>query len=273
LYVFLTSTDYVSDIVIQAIRRYFELSVPANTSSEVRTALDQIIGQLNDIGNNDQFRRFNGRVRDLFVVTYLERMKGIYDLGPNVTGYSSTFTRCAEPIIETEVVSDAVRQASEMLRTHFRFLYQFREVLFSMHYMFTRLEPIYPLEMCGRSYAELFYCQICSPETSAVRPCRNLCRNVVGGCTVALNDAGEVISQMLQSACELNTLTTSEIWNLHTSLQTINEELYAIFDTSTDYLLQLAANVSSISHDGPQVLPYMYFECMYPWCLCGLYDC
>jgi len=234
----------VSNIVIQAIQRYFELSVPTNTSSEVQRALGRVITQLDAIHNSDGGRNFNRRLRDLFAVTYLERMKGIYDLGPNVTEYSTVFTRCAEPIIEDEVVSDAVRQASSMIRTHFQALYQFRELLFSMHLMLTHLEAHYPFQQCGRSYAELFYCQICTPETSSVFPCRNVCKNVVAGCTITLNEAGEAISGILQSACELNTLTTSELWNLHTSLQLINEELYAIFNTSREDLLRLAANVS-----------------------------
>ena len=242
VYGFHLVTGYVSDTVLLAIQRYFELSV--NISGEVQRALGRVITQLDAIHNRNGGRNFNRRVRDLFAATYLERMKGIYDLGPNVTEYSNAFSNCAEQIIEDEAITDAIRQASDMIQTHFRSLYQFRELLFSLHFMLTHLEANYPLQECGRSYAQLFYCQICTPETSVVQPCRNVCKNVVAGCTILLNEAGEAISGILQSTCELNTLTTSDTWNLHTPLQVINEELYAIFDTSTEYLLRLAANVS-----------------------------
>ena len=101
-----------------------------------------------------------------------------------------------------------------------------------------------PFIQCVCSFAELFYCHICLPETSSLFPCRNVCKNVISGCTIFLHVIGEEMIEPLRALCQLNTMTNGPVWNLQTILQTLNNKLYSIFDTPTRELLQVVSNVS-----------------------------
>ena len=232
----------MTDVVIDAIRDYFELSVPANANN-IRSTLNRITRQLNNIQLNNRGSRFQARMRELFSSSYLERMRGLYDLNP--TGdYSSSFTECAMGIIEENQISDEITRAIEVMEYHFRSIYYFREILFGIYVVFFNLENSLPFSSCIRSFAELFYCHICLPETATLFPCRNVCKNVLSGCTIFLHVTGEEIVLPLRALCQLNTLTTDASWNLHTALQVINNKLYSIFDVSVSELLGIASEVS-----------------------------
>ena len=60
-----------------------------------------------------------------------------------------------------------------------------------------------PFIQCVRSFAELFYCHICLPETSSLFPCRNVCKNVISGCTIFLHVIGEEMIEPLRALCQL----------------------------------------------------------------------
>ena len=233
---------YVTDVVIEAIRDYFELSVPANASN-IRSTMNRMIRQLNNIHNINTGSNFPDRMKDLFSYSYLERMKGLYNLGPN-NEYNDTFTSCALPIIEQDQISDEISSAIDVMEYNFRSLFYFREVIFSIYDVFFNLERDLPFVQCIRSFAELFYCHICLPETSSLFPCRNVCKNVMSGCTIFLHVFGEEMIEPLRALCQLNTMTNSPVWNLQIALQTLNNKLYSIFDTPTRELLQIASNVS-----------------------------
>ena len=229
----------MTDVVIEAIRDYFELSVPANANN----ILNRVTRQLNNIQLNDGRSSFQARMRDLFSFSYLERMRGLYDLNP--TGdYNNSFTGCAMAIIEENQISNEITRAIDVMEYHFRSLYYFREILFGIYIVFFNLENNLPFTSCVRSFAELFYCHICLPETATLFPCRNVCKNVLSGCTIFLHVTGEEIVLPLQTLCLLNTLTTDASWNLHTALQVINNKLYSIFDFSVSELLGIASEVS-----------------------------
>ena len=229
-------------MVVGAIREYFELSVPPS-SSDIQSALNRVMQQLNNIHINNQGSKFNDRMKELFSYTYLERMRGLYNLGPE-NDYSSNFTKCALPIIEQRQINDEILSAIDVIANHFRALFYFREILYHIHILFFNLEHNLPFGQCIRSFAELFYCHICLPETSSLVPCRNVCKNVLSGCTIFLHVTGEEIVEPLRALCQLNTITTHPSWNLHTALEVINNNLYSIFDTSIAELLQIASSVS-----------------------------
>ena len=170
-------------------------------------------------------------------------MRGLYDLNP--TGdYSASFTECAMAIIKENQISDEITRAINVMEYHFRSLYYTRELLYSIYIVFFHLEQNIPFLDCASSIAELFYCHICSPETATLLPCRNVCKNVLSGCTIFLHVTGEEIINPLQALCQLNTMTSHPSWNLHTVLEVINNELYSIFDASIGNLLQIGSSVS-----------------------------
>ena len=233
---------YVSNVIIEVIRDYFELSVPASASN-IQSAMNRMIRQLDNIHNINTGSNFPDRMKDLFSYSYLERMRGFYNLGPD-DEYNEDFTRCALPIIEQSQISDEILSAIDVMEYHFRALFYFREILFNIHTVFLNMEGGLPFIQCVRSFAELFYCHICLPETSSLFPCRNVCKNVISGCTIFLHVIGEEMIEPLRALCQLNTMTNDPVWNLQTTLQTLNNKLYSIFDTPTRELLQIASNVS-----------------------------
>ena len=184
-------------------------------------------------------------MKDLFSFTYLERMRGLYDLNSTVD-YNDSFIECAMRIIEENQISDEITRAIDVMEYHFRSLYYTTELLYSIYIVFFHLESNLPFFNCARSFAELFYCHICSPETATLFPCRNVCKNVLSGCTIFLHVTGEEIIDPLQALCRLNTMTSHPLWNLHTILEVINNELYSIFDTSIGNLLQIGSSVSIV---------------------------
>ena len=231
-------------MVIEAIRDYFELSVPANATS-IRRVLNRITRQLNNIQINNGGSSFSGRMRELFSYTYLERMRGLYNLAPD-SDYSSSFTDCALEIIEQNQISDEITNAMDVMEYQFRSLFYARDLFYRIYTVFFNLENNLPFLSCVRSFAELFYCHICLPETTPLFPCRNVCRNVLSGCTIFLHVTGEEIINPLRVLCQLNTMTSHPSWNLHTALEVINNKLYSIFDTSIRDLLQIASSVSFV---------------------------
>ena len=233
---------YVTDVVIEAIRDYFELSVPVNAIN-IQSTMNRMTRQLVNIHLNNTGSFFSDRMKDLFSYSYLERMRGLYNLDSN-DEYSSAFTRCALPIIEQDQISDEITSAIDVMEYHFRSLFYFREVMFSIYDVFLNMERGLPFIQCVRSFAELFYCHICFPETSSLFPCRNVCKNVISGCTIFLHVIGEEMIEPLQAVCQLNTMTNHPVWNLHTALETLNNKLYSIFNTPIEDLLQIASNVS-----------------------------
>ena len=255
----------MTDVVIDAIRDYFELSVQANADN-IRAALNRITRQLDNIQLNSGVSSFQARMRDLFSSSYLERMRGLYDLNP--TGdYNNSFTGCAMAIIEENQISDEITGAIDIMEYHFRSLYYFREILFGIYIVFSNLENNLPFTSCIRSFAELFYCHICLPETATLFPCRNVCKNVLSGCTIFLHVTGEEIVLPLRVLCQLNTLTTDASWSLHTALQVINNKLYSIFDASVSELLEIESNVSfnlvvAIGNFSPQVQIVILMRCI-----------
>ena len=235
---------YVTDVVIEVIRDYFELSVPANASS-IQSTMDRMTRQLNNIHNINTGSSFPARMKDLFSYSYLERMRGLYNLGPN-NKYNDAFTDCALPIIEQSQISDEILGAIDIMEYHFRSLFYFREVIYGIYDVFFNMERGLPFASCLRSFAELFYCHICLPETSSLFPCRNVCKNVITGCTIFLHVTGEEMIEPLRALCQLNTMTNDPLWNLHTALETLNNKLYSIFDTPIEELLHIASNVSFV---------------------------
>ena len=233
--------DYVTDVVIEAIRLYFELSAPASAN----TTLNMITRQLDNIQRSNEGSNFRARMRELFSYSYLERMRGLYDLSSN-GDYHSSFVDCALEIIEQNQISDEVTSAIDVMEHQFRSLYYVREILFSIYIVFFNLESNLPFISCVRSFAELSYCRICLPETAPLFPCRNVCKNVLSGCTIFLHVTGEEIINPLRVLCQLNTMTSHPSWNLRTALEVINNKLYSIFDTSIRDLLQIASSVSFV---------------------------
>ena len=232
----------MTDVVIKSIRDYFELSVPANADN-IRATLNRITRQLNNIQLKNGGSSFQARMRELFLFSYLERMRGLYDLNPS-DDYNNSFTECAMAIIEENQISDEITRAIDVMEYHFRSLYYFREILFGIHIVFFNLEDNLPFSSCIRSFAELFYCHICLPETATLFPCRNVCKNVLSGCTIFLHVTSEEIVLPLRALCQLNTLTTDASWNLHTALEVISNKLYSIFDVSVSELLEIESKVS-----------------------------
>ena len=227
--------------------------------------MNRMTRQLNNVHLMNSGSNFPDRMKDLFSYSYLERMKGLYNFGPN-DEYSEVFTRCALPIIEQEQISDEITSAINVMEYHFRSLYYFTEILFSIHSVFLNMEGGLPFVQCVRSFAELFYCHICLPETSSLFPCRNVCKNVISGCTIFLHVIGEEMIEPLRAACQLNTMTNHPVWNLHTALETLNNELYSIFDTRIGDLLQIASSVSFVcvtaflSHNSLYCLLFIYYH-------------
>ena len=58
-------SGYVTNVTIEAIRDYFELSVPTNATS-IRRVLNRITRQLNSIQLSNGGLSFCGRMRELF---------------------------------------------------------------------------------------------------------------------------------------------------------------------------------------------------------------
>ena len=235
---------YVTDVVIEAIRDYFELSVPANVSS-IQSTINRITRQLNNIHNINTGSNFPARMKELFSYSYLERMRGLYNIDPN-NEYNDTFTDCALPIIEQSQISNESLSAIDAIEYHFRSLFYYRGMIFGIYKVFLIMEMDLPFMECVRSFAELFYCHICLPETSSLFPCRNVCKNVISGCTIFLHVTGEEMIEPLRALCQLNTMTNDPLWNLHTALETLNNNLYSIFDIPIEELLQIASNVSFV---------------------------
>ena len=232
-------------MVIEVIRSYFELSVPANANS-IRTTLNRITSQLDNIQRRNGGSNFHDRMRELFSYSYLERMRGLYNLSL-ISDYSSSFTDCALEIIEQNQISDEITSAMDVIEHQFRSLYHARSIFYSIYIVFFNLENNLPFLNCVRSFAELFYCRICLPETTPLFPCRNVCKNVLSGCTIFLHVTGEEIIHPLRALCQLNTMTSHPSWNLHTALEVINNKLYSIFDTEVSKLLEIASNVSIVN--------------------------
>ena len=231
-------------MVIEVIRRYFELSVPASANG-IRATLNRITRQLDNIQQSNGGSNFRGRMRALFLFSYLERMRGVYNLSPN-DDYNSSFVGCAQDIIEQNQISDEITSAIDAMEYQFRSLYYARELFYSIYIVFLNFERNLPFISCVRSFAELFYCHICWPETVSVFPCRNVCKNVLSGCTIFLHVISEEIIHPLQALCQLNTMTSHPSWNLQAALEVINNELYSIFNTSIRDLLQIASSVSFV---------------------------
>ena len=255
--------DYVTDVVIEAIRDYFELSVPASASNILST-MNRMTRQLDSIHNRNAGSNFPARMKDLFSYAYLERMRGLYNLGPN-DEYNDDFTTCALPRIEQDKISNEISSAIDVMEYHFRALFYFREVIYGIYNVFFHMERGLPFASCLRSFAELFYCHICLPETSVLFPCRNVCKNVITGCTIFLHVTGEEMIEPLRALCQLNAMTNDPLWNLHTVLETLNNKLYSIFDTQIGELLQIASIVSSIFVQEP--IPFLIIKegsyCLY----------
>ena len=237
-------SDFTTDVIIEAIRGYFELSVPANATS-IRRTLNRITRQLDSIQRNNGGSSFQSRMRELFSYSYLERMRGLYNLSPN-GDYNISFIDCALEIIEQDQISDEITSAMDVMEYQFRSLHFMRGLLYNIYIVFFYLEQNLPYINCVRSFAELFYCHICLPETTSLFPCRNVCKNVLSGCTIFLHVTGEEIVDPLRTLCQLNTMTNHPSWNLHNALEVINNNLYSIFDTSLRDLLQIASRVSFV---------------------------
>ena len=184
-------------------------------------------------------------MRELFSYSYLERMRGLYNLSPN-GDYHSSFVDCALEIIEQNQISDEIISAVDVMEYQFRSLFYARDLFYRIYTVFFNLETNLPFLNCVHSFAELFYCHICMPETATLFPCRNVCKNVLSGCTIFLHVTGEEIINPLRVLCQLNTMTSHPSWNLRTALEVINNKLYSIFDTSIRDLLQIASNVSFV---------------------------
>ena len=198
---------------------------------------------LDNIHNRNDGSNFGNRMRQLFSYSYLERMRGLYDFGPDDV-YSNDFSKCARKTIEQNQISSDITNAIDIMEYQFRSLYHMREILFSIHIVFSDLERGVPFEGCLLSFTQLFYCQICMPETATLLPCRNVCKNILSGCTIFLHVTGEELTNSLQALCQLNTMTTNASWNLQTALSLINNKLYSIFDTPKEELLLIESAVS-----------------------------
>ena len=226
-------------MIVRSIRDYFTLSVP----DVIRKTTARVSTQINNLHLKNTGSGYEARMKQLFSSTYLERMKGLYGLGPDYN-YNNNFTNCARSYIEANQISSEIKNAINIIEYQFRSLYFLREVLYSIHILLVHLESGLPYASCVRSYAELFYCQICLPETASLFPCRNVCKNVLSGCTIFHQVTGEELIAALQAQCQLNIMSTHSSWNLHTALEVVNDKLYSIFDMSTAELLKIASNVS-----------------------------
>ena len=96
-------------------------------------------------------------------------------------------------LIEQNQISDEITSAMDVMEYQFCSLYYARELFYSIYMVFLHLERNLPFISCARSFAELFYYNICSPETVLVFPCRNVCKNVLSGCTIFLRITGDEI--------------------------------------------------------------------------------
>ena len=72
--------------------------------------------------------------------------------------------------------------------------FHMRELLTHIYLSFEDLEEVgLPVDECVRSYSQLFYCHICSPNTAGAVPCRDVCDNVLAGCAGHLHILGAYV--------------------------------------------------------------------------------
>lgn len=108
------------------------------------------------------------------------------------TSYNEEFLACAQ----SNLTSGGYLPDSTQLVTRFtsvlRARFHIREIVTLLQIAFNSLEEVgLPVHECVRSYAQLFYCHICSHTVAGASPCKLVCDNVLAGCAGHLHLLGK----------------------------------------------------------------------------------
>ena len=112
------------------------------------------------------------------------------------TTVSEEVTACAADKIISEPLASTLADISAKLTQQLNTVLEIREIIIKLYFLAIDLElESIPFTECVRAYAELHYCQVCVPLPgyAASRPCHNVCRNVMLGCSAFLHQYREAV--------------------------------------------------------------------------------
>lgn len=119
------------------------------------------------------------------------------------TTVSEEVTACVADDIIPEPLASTLADISTKLTQQLRTVLDMRNIVIDLYYLAADLElESIPFTECIRAYAELHYCQICVPLPgyAGSRPCHNVCRNVMIGCSGFLHQFREALKMQASKA-------------------------------------------------------------------------
>ena len=152
---------------------------------DVLRPLEQQLLFAHDIGDSDEMvtTLINRYVAGIALNHYREEL-GVED------SYTDFMFDCVARTAIQRPLFDLEKHIS-IVNFHFKALHLMRNLaLHIFNYAFNAGLDLSPLRECVRAHAELFHCQVCStqPNQPSSKPCRNVCRNVMFGCTAFYED-------------------------------------------------------------------------------------
>ena len=99
------------------------------------------------------------------------------------TSYTEEFLACAQSNLTSGGYLPDSTQLVTRFTTALQTRFHIREIVTLLQIVFNSLEQVgLPVHECVRSYAQLFYCHMCTHTVAGASPCKLVCDNVLAGC-------------------------------------------------------------------------------------------
>ena len=147
---------------------------------------------------------------------------------PDSTVVSEELVSCAAGRIIQEPLASTLADISAKLTQQLRAVYTIRKTVIDLYFLAENLElEGAPFTECIRAYAELNYCQVCQPIQGYPnsRPCQNVCRNVMIGCSGYLHQFREAVTAKAREALDELAIVQMEANGFQQTIERIGEEL------------------------------------------------
>lgn len=151
-----------------------------------------------------------------------------------LTTVSEEVTACVAEKIISEPLASTLADISAKLTQQLNTVFDIREIIIDLYHLAINLElESIPFTECVRSYAELHYCQVCVPLPgyAASRPCHNVCRNVMIGCSAFLHQYREAVKTKASEALALLEVVQMDSNGYQQAVNRVGEELQRLAES------------------------------------------
>lgn len=151
-------------------------------------AFDALRTELNEIVDSNVPGQVVATVSQLMTILRLSQVTD------STVSYTEEFLTCAQTTLTSGSYLPDTTQLVQRLTSVLRARFHMREIVTILQVVFDGLEAVgLPVNECVRSYAQLFYCHICTHEVAGASPCELVCENVLAGCAGHLHLLGKSV--------------------------------------------------------------------------------